>query len=186
MALNASEVRTAPSGLVYVAPLGAVEPSDPTTPMDSEYAELGYITTDGVTISPNVEQEDIMMWQSLMPVLSPITAVTLEVSFVLGQVNRDTLALFFLGEEVTDDGSVSTLNISTNPGTQERVLVVEWRDNTDDDYRLVMPRAQMTNREELQLARGSAIQLGLTFKALDDNGTAGYVLSNNEATLEAS
>lgn len=186
MAFSAAEVRTAPSGHIYVAALGAVEPTDVTTPLAGTYAELGYTTPDGVSLTPSVEQEDIMVWQSLMPVLSPITGMTLEISFVLAQLNRDTLSLYFLGEEVTDDGTTATLNLSTNPGTQERVLVVEWEDNTEDLYRLVVPRAQMTNREELQLTRGQSTNLGLSFKALDDNGIAGYLLSNNENMLEAS
>lgn len=187
MALNASEVRTAPSGHIYVAALGAPEPTDVSTPLNAAFAELGYTTPDGVTVAPSVEQEDIMVWQSLMPVLSPITGMTLEISFVLAQLNRETLGLYFLGEDFTDDGTTATLNISTNPGTQERCLVVEWTDNTETDiYRLVVPRAQMTNREELQLTRGQSTNLGLSFKALDDNGTAGYLLTNNENMMDAS
>ncbi len=186
MALNAAQVRTAPSGHIYVAALGAPEPDDVSSPLDSAYAELGYATPDGVTIAPSVEQEDIMVWQSLMPVLSPITGVTLEVSFVLAQLNPNTLSLFFFGEEFTDDGTTARLNINSNPGTQERALVVEWTDSSEDAYRLVLPRAQMTNREELALTRSDSINLGLTFAALDDGGVAGYLLSDNAGFLAAS
>lgn len=186
MAFDASQVRTAPSGRIYVGPIGAPEPSSVSETLDVVFRELGYTTPDGVTISPNVEQEDINVWQSLMPVLSPITGMTLEVSFVMAQVNKETLALFFLGEEFTDDGATARLNINSNPGSQERCLVVEWEDNIGDDYRLVLPRAQMTNREELSLTRGDSINLGLTFSALDDNGIAGYLLSNNENLMDLS
>src|SRR5690606_37680684 len=123
-------------------------------------------------------------WQSLMPVLSPITGMTLQVSFTMAQVNGATLSMFFLGEEVTDNGTVATLNITTDPGSQERVLVVEWNDNIGDGYRLVLPRAQMTNREALSLTRSDSINLGLTFSALDDNGIAGYLLSNNANLID--
>src|SRR5690554_129362 len=186
MALNAAEVRTAPSGHIYVGPLGAPEPTTIAEVLDSSFAELGYTTPDGVTIAPNVDQEDINVWQSLMPVLSPITGMTLEVSFVMAQVNRDTLSLFFLGEDWTDDGTTARLNINSNFGTQERCLIIEWEDNAGDDYRLVIPRAQMTNREELTLTRSESTNLGLSFSALDDNGIAGYLLSNNEILLEPS
>lgn len=186
MALDAGQVRTAPSGHIYVAPLGAVEPTDVESDLDAAFAELGYCTPDGVTIAPSVDQEDIGVWQALMPVLSPITGMTIEVSFVLAQINRHTMSLFFLGEEFTDDGTTARLNINSNPGTQERCLVVEWSDNTGDSYRLVLPRAQMTNREELTLARSEATGLGLTFAALDDAGIAGYILSNNPALLDES
>lgn len=186
MALNASQVRTAPSGHIYVGALGSPEPDDVSSALDSAFAELGYATPDGVTIAPSVEQEDIMVWQSLMPVLSPITGITLEISFVLAQISRPTLELFFFGEEFTDDGSIARLNINSNPGTQERCLVVEWTDSSEDAYRLVLPRAQMTNREELALTRSDSINLGLTFSALDDGGVAGYLLSDNAGLLETS
>lgn len=186
MTFAASEVRTAPSGKIFVGPLGATEPTDVTTALDAAFAELGYATPDGVTITPNVEQEDINVWQSLMPVLSPITGMTLEVAFTMAQLNQDTFSLYFLGETWTDDGTTATLNINSNPGSQERCLVVEWTDSAEDKYRLVVPRAQMTNREELALTRGDSTNLGLTFSALDDNGIAGYLLTNNENMIEPS
>lgn len=186
MAFNAAQVRTAPSGHIYVGPLGTAEPTDVTSALDPALAELGYTTPDGVTIAPSVEQEDIMVWQSLMPVLSPITGMTLEISFVLAQINPNTLSLYLLGEEFTDDGTTARLNVNSNPGSQERLLVVEWTDSSDDAYRLVVPRAQMTNREELQLTRSESINLGLTFAALDDGGLAGYLLSDNAHLLDAS
>lgn len=186
MALSAAQVRTAPSGHIYVGPIGSPEPTDTSTDLDVAYAELGYATPDGVNISPNVEQEDIMVWQTLLPVLSPITGVTLEVSFTLAQLNPDTLSLYFLGDDFTDDGTTARLDINSNPGSQERALVIEWSDNVDDDYRLVLPRAQMTNREELSLTRGDSVNLGLTFSALDSDGIAGYLLSNNSNLLDQS
>ncbi len=186
MAFNAAQVRTAPSGKIYVGPLGATEPTDVTTALDAAFAELGYATPDGVTITPNVEQEDINVWQALMPVLSPITGMTLEIEFMLAQLNEETMSLYFLGEQWSDDGTTATLNINSNPGSQERCLVVEWTDSSGDVYRLVVPRAQMTNREELTLTRGESINLGLTFSALDDNGIAGYLLTNNSNMIASS
>lgn len=186
MAQTAAQVRTAPSGHIYVGPLGATEPDDVSTPLDGAFSDLGYTTPDGVTITPNVEQEDINVWQSLMPVLSPITGMTLEVAFVMAQLNKDTLSLFFLGEEFTDDGTTATLNINANPGSQERCLVIEWTDSSGDTYRLVIPRAQMTEREELTLTRGESTNLGLTFSALDDDGIAGYLLTDNVNAMDVS
>jgi hypothetical protein len=185
MAFSAAQVRTAPSGHVHVGPLGVTEPTDVTSPLDPALVELGYTTPDGVTVTPNVEQQDIMVWQSILPVLTPITGMTLEVSFVLAQLNPDTLSLYFLGDDFTDDGVTARLNINSNPATQERALVVEWTDNVGDVNRLVIPRAQMTNREALTLTRGQSTNLGLSFKALDDDGIAGYLLSDNSNLLES-
>lgn len=185
MAFDAGQVRTAPSGHVYVGQLGTPEPDDITTALDAALKELGYCTPDGVSITPNVETEDIMVWQSLSPVLSPITGMTFEISFTLAQLNQDGLSLFFTGSTWANDGGVGRLNIDSNPGTQERLLVIEWTDNVGDDYRLVVPRAQMTNREALALTRGDSINQGITFKALDDDGLSAYLLTNNADLVPA-
>ncbi len=186
MALTASNVRTAPSGHIHVGPIGTPEPDDITTALDAALKELGYATPDGVSITPNVESDDIMVWQSLSPVLSPITGMTFEISFTIAELNQDALSLFFTGSDWTNDGGVGRLDIDSNPGTQERLLVVEWVDNAGDTYRLVVPRAQMTNREALALTRGDSTNLGLTFKALDDDGVAAYLLTDNAALIPAS
>jgi hypothetical protein len=112
--------------------------------------------------------------------------MTFELSFTVAELNKAALGLYFAGSEFTNDGGVGRLDISSNPGTQERLLVVTWSDNTGDTYRLVVPRAQMTNREAMQLVRGDSINAGLTFKALDDDGIAAYLLTDNEILIPAS
>lgn len=186
MALTASNVRTAPSGHVWVGPIGTPEPDDIETALDAALKELGYLTPDGVSITPQVDSEDIMVWQSLSPVLSPITGMTFELSMTVAELNQDGLSLFFTGSEFVNDGGVGRLDISSNPGTQERLLVIEWVDNTGDNYRLVVPRAQMTNRDALALTRGDSVNQGITFKALDSDGLSAYLLTDNAALIPAS
>lgn len=186
MALDSTEVRTAPSGHIYVGPIGTAEPDDIDTPLDAALKELGYTTPYGVSITPNVETEDINVWQSLAAVLSPITGMTFEVSTTLAQLNQDTVSLYFTGSAWQNSSGVGRLDISSNPGTQERLMVIEWTDNWNDDYRLVIPRAQMTNREAMKLVRGASTNLGITFKALDDGGVSAYLLTNNSDLIPAS
>lgn len=186
MALTASNVRTAPSGHVWVADIGTPEPDDIETALNAAFAELGYLTPDGVSITPQVDSEDIMVWQSLAPVSSPITGMTFELSMTLAELNRDGLSLFFAGSQWTNDGGVGRLDIDSNPGTQERILVVEWQDDHQDNYRLVVPRAQMTNRDALALTRGDPINQGITFKALDSDGLSAYILTDNAVLIPGS
>lgn len=186
MAQSAAQVRTAPSGDVYVGPLGTTEPDDVDTALHANLKNLGYCTPDGVSITPQVDSEDIMVWQSLAPVLSPITGMSFEISFTLAQLNQDGLSLFFTGSTWVNDGGTGRLDIDSNPGTQERLLVVEWTDNALDKYRLVVPRAQMTNREALALTRGDSINQGITFKALDSEGVSAYLLTDNTDLIPAS
>lgn len=184
--MDATKVRTAPSGKVWVGAIGTVEPDDATTALDAALKELGYLTPDGVSITPSVETEAINVWQSLLPVLNPITGMSLEVSFTLAELNQDGLSLFFNGSEWANDAGTGRLDIDSNPGTQERLLVIEWTDNAGDAYRLVVPRAQMTNREAMALARGESTNQGITFSALDDDGIAAYLLTNNADLIPSS
>jgi len=186
MALSAAAVRTAPSGHIFVAPTGTAEPDDITTPLDAALLEFGYATPDGVSLTPNVEVEDIMAWQTVAPILSMITGFVFEISFTLMELNQVVTSAFFAGSEWTNSAGVGRLDISSNPGTQERLLVIEWTDNQGYDYRLVVPRAQMTNREAMNLVRGDSTNSGLTFKALDDDGVTGYLLTNNPLLIPAS
>lgn len=185
MAITTGNVRTAPSGNVWLGPLGTPEPATPTDALDAALFDLGCLTPDGVSITPNVESEDIMIWQSLSPVLSPITGFVFEISFTMAEVNQKGLGEFFAGSTWTNSGGAGRLDIDSNPGTQERLLVVEWVDNREYNYRLVVPRAQMTNREAMNLVRGDSINSGLSLKALDDDGIAAYILSNNPALIPA-
>ena len=51
MAIDASEVRVAGYGHIYVAPEGTDLPTDVDTAMTADWVDLGYATTDGVTFT---------------------------------------------------------------------------------------------------------------------------------------
>ena len=49
-------------GSVYRAPLGTPVPTDATTPLDSVFKNLGYISEDGVTNSNSPSVDQIKAW----------------------------------------------------------------------------------------------------------------------------
>jgi len=186
MAFVTEEVRLAPSGKVYVAAVGSPEPVGVVDVMDPTWAELGYITEDGVSLTPSVDTNDIRVWQSLQAIKTPITGVEFEVNFVPAQFNQDTLSLYFLGNQWENSGGVARLEVSNSPGTQERSLCVEWEDDEGDLNRLVVPRAQITDREALNLQRSELLGLGVTFRALTGpDGYTAVLLSSNADLIPA-
>lgn len=186
MAIDQTEVRLAPFGNVYVAPTGTVLPTNATMALNAAFVSLGYIDEDGVTISPNVELTDIMMWQSATPVKTTLDTVTFEVQFNMGQVNKDTWSLFFFVANWANNFGQAKLIVPTNPGSQEKSLIVAWNDDLGDDVRLVIPTAVLAEREALQLTRSTAQITGVTFRALDSNGTLAYVYSDNPDLVPSS
>lgn len=175
-----SQVRLAPDGRVLVAPLGTVEPTDVTTAFNASFKELGWVTEDGVSVTPSVDTNDIMMWQSITPVKRPITGMGLEISMTLGSHNRRTLELYFLNASVTNASGIARLETPNAPVSQDVMLAVEWTDDEGDVSRLIFPRVTMTDREAITLQRSEAVGLGLTFSSLaGPDGYSAVLLSNN-------
>ncbi|MFC6021509.1 hypothetical protein ACFP2T_35740 [Plantactinospora solaniradicis] len=175
-----AEVRLAPDGRVLVAPVGTAEPVSVAATFDPAWAELGWVTEDGVTVTPSVDTNDVNMWQSITPVKRPLTGMGLEVSVPLGSFNRSTLGLYFLNSEWTTVGSNGRLEMPNAPVSQEVALAVEWEDDEGDLNRLIFPRATMTDRDALNLVRADAITLGLTFSTLaGPDGYSAVLLTNN-------
>lgn len=179
-----TQVRLAPDGRVLVAPLGTVEPVDTTASFNAAFKELGWVTEDGVSVTPSVDTNDVMMWQSVTPVKRPITGMGLEVSMALASHNKDVLGAYFLNSTVTNVTGTARLEMKNAPVSQEKMLAIEWTDDEGDVNRLILPRVTMTDRDAITLQRSDALAYGITFSALA--GPAGYsavLLTNNTDLL---
>lgn len=179
MANDSEEVRLAPDGSVFVAPIGTTLPTTATMALNAAFDELGYIDEDGVSLTPSVDFTDIMMWQSQTPVKTTLDTLNFEIQFNMGQVNITTWELFFFNETFTNSFGQAAMEISSNSPSQERALIVQWTDDEGDQTRLVVPRAVLTDRESLQLVRNSAQITGITFRCLDSSGVLAYLYSEN-------
>jgi hypothetical protein len=154
--------------------------------INAGFKELGYIDEQGVTISPDVNLKDLMMWQSAMPVKTALDSVKFSIKFNLGQTNYDTWGLYFFNTTVVNSFGAASLTIPSNPPSQERALIVEWEDDEDDVSRLVLPTTVIDKRDSLKLVRKDAQILGIEMRALDTSGVLAYLYSDNSALLPAS
>lgn len=186
MPIDQTEVRLAPFGNVYVAPIGTALPTNATMALNAAFKSLGYIDEDGVSLTPGVELTDIMMWQSAVPVKTTLDTVTFEVQFNMGQVNTTTWGLYFFNTTWVNNFGQGKLTVPSSPGTQEKALIIEWDDDLGDTVRLVLPTAVLADREALQLVRNGAQLTGVTFRALDNSGNLAFVYSDNPDLVPAS
>lgn len=183
-AYDPSQVRLAPDGKVLVAPLSSTEPVNVTTPFAAAWVELGWVTEDGVSVTPSVDTNDIMMWQSINPVKRPITGMGLEISMTLGSHSKKTFEMYLLNGTTTNVTGTARLEVKNAPAAQDVALAVEWTDDEGDISRLIFPRVTMTDREAITLQRSEAVGLGLTFSSLaGPNGYSAVLLSNNTDLL---
>lgn len=180
MALDSTEVRFAPSGSFSFAPEGTTLPSDINDVLDNAFNDVGYIDEEGVSMTPSEDWNDIRMWQSVLPVKKALQEASFELAFSMGQVNVPTTEMFFNSTWSSVGGGGSRLNLPSNPTQVVRACVLDWTDDEGDAYRLVIPRAMLTNREAVQLQRSEAKLFGVTLEALDAPGSLfGYLLTDN-------
>lgn len=174
MALVQSEVRVAGTGKVWINPdaTAADLPDDLTDPLLDPWAELGYVTTDGVTFTLSRETTDLNAWQGdKIRVLT--TAEPMTVEFALMQSNPDVLAAAIGGGTFVTATGVTTFTPPPKGTNTERALCIDF---TDGDpaaggvtYRYVIPRAQIDADVAFQLQRADSLNYPLTFGVLDND-----------------
>ena len=58
MTVNGTQVRLAPNGAISVAPYGTTLPTDESMALNVAFKDLGYASTEGVTLTPGVSTTD--------------------------------------------------------------------------------------------------------------------------------
>ena len=186
MAKDADQVVVGANGSVYVAPVGTALPADSDTALAAAYVELGYVNEDGVTFSDSKTKDNIPAWQSLRPLRKVVTDASTTASFGLLQWNAATLRLAFGGGAVTEPVEASGEFRYEPPAPEAvdpRTMVIEWADG-DNDYRLVIPRGEVTEGVETNVTRTSASGLPITFESTPDDGQLPWFLLTNDPAFD--
>lgn len=182
MALDADEVVIGSNGNVYVAPVGSAGPTDPTTDLDAAFLDLGFLSEDGVTITPGLSVGDVMGWQNKYPLRRFEESRSLEVSFTMLQWNETTLPFALGGGAVATATSVHTYTPPTAGSLDERAMVIEWQDG-DKLYRMHILRGMVTELGDFTLARTEASGLSVTFSVLAESGVAPFTVISDDPAL---
>jgi hypothetical protein len=161
VANDADETYVAGDGHIYVAPYGTPLPSDFNDVLDAAFIDMGYLTTDGFRMTPDLSSTDFFVWQSRNPVRTVVESdvVTLSLDFV--QANEETAKLYFGGGSFT--GTVYTP--PTAGETDERSLVADVFDGTRQ-LRFWFPKVTRSASRELAFQRSAMSQFGLDLKVL--------------------
>lgn len=186
------KIRFAPDGMLYIAPTGSglvlpTDVGDGETP-PSGYKALGYVTEDGVTLTPAIEVTPHPAWQSAAPVLYNVDSASFQLQATLMEASKLVTETFFGAEweEVMEDvGGTPTptgeyrLNLASLPELKEFSIVVDWRQGTHL-WRCVIERAMVSERGSITLQRTQSQNFELTIDAMDSSGRLGYVLTNED------
>lgn len=175
MAQLADEVRVAVTGAIYTAPLGTTLPTDATSPLNMAFTELGFVSEDGVVESQSTDTTDIKAWQNGTIVRKVQTSHDLTYAFTLIQSNDDTRGVSYGDDAITAPGSVEVTG--TQPANHSWVVDVVDGDNL---IRIVLPAAQVTDRDDVTYANGDAIAYGVTITAYpDDDAVKAYIYTDD-------
>ena len=188
MAKDATRVRVALNGNIWVADEGATLPTDVDTAPATGWADLGYTTDDGVTFTIGKETETIMGWQSADPLRTLVTSEPKTVAFTLRQLGADEITAT-LGGAITESEAGSG-NFRWEPGepgdVPVKMLLVDFVDGTNK-YRFGFRRAQQLGESEIALVRTDAVNLPNEWSVLAASGSEKpwFIDSNDPAFTPA-
>jgi hypothetical protein len=183
MSANSDQVVVGAAGRVYVAPVGTTLPTSPTATLDSAFADLGYVSEEGVTLAFAVTTEDVIAWQTSFPIRRIGTGFEGSASFTLLQFNADTVAVAFGGGAVTEPTpGVYKYTPPAASDVAEYAAVIEWADGLKD-YRWVINRCTVSDGVETNIVRNAAASLPISLSVLGDDGQDPWYLLTNDPAL---
>ncbi|MFC0039321.1 phage tail protein [Actinomadura rayongensis] len=175
---NATEIRVAGTGHVFIAPKNT-DLAVPDAPLAADWKNLGYTTNDGIKFTKKDKLDPVDVWQSSAAVRFLQSDRDLTVKFQLMQINADTLP-FFMGEgqhPLTPTDGVLRYDISASPQPVEFALAVQFTDGGSMN-RFYIPRAVVTETDEVQFAKTAPVKLGVTVNAIASDAVPSLPLAS--------
>ncbi len=139
-----------PGGAVYWAPLGTDLPTNAKDSLSDAFVNLGYVTSDGLTISDAEETNEIEAWGP-ETVMTSQSSYGVNATFNLLETSRVTVLQFVYGKDnvkVNEDGSLRWRN--TGSQLPRGVLVVDTLQNNGGEqpriHRHILGDCQFVDR----------------------------------------
>lgn len=177
-------IRKSLQGAAIVAPFSAAAITSITTGAESGlielpagYKDVGWLTSDGVTVSSAITTSDITAWGTVYPVRSDITKRTTTIKIVAQETNAVTVGLYSgkaTSAMVPDPTTGEVWNeLPLIPANIYYRLITIGVDTTDDGEFYVgkfFPRVKVTDLDDQAFADGDDPLLrGLTFTTYPDS-----------------
>lgn len=193
MALNAKNVLTGGpdqalgTGAILSAPLGTTLPTTAVDTLDAAFADCGYISEDGLVLSPAYSTADIRDWSgSLVRRIKESFDGTLQWSHL--ETNEKSLENVFGANAVTATaataGHGNQLAVAVNgdlPGAKSWVFKIK---DGDAKVLIVAPNAEVTGLEDVSLKNSEAIVWGVTLSCYPDStGNSLYIYTDDGQTV---
>lgn len=182
---NADEIAVGANGTLWLADVGAAEPSSISDPMDAgDWTDTGYLSEAGVQISPKMTTKSVRAWQSFYDLRRIVDAREFMLKFTLQQFNDTSLKLSLGGGDIIEDAPGEFRYVPPEAGTiDEKALCVEWVDG-DKNYRLFLPRGMNEQAGAFDIVRTKEIGLPIEFGVLGTDGVDPFFLQTDDPGFE--
>lgn len=168
MALDSDNVRVAVSGAVYVAPTGTTGPTTSSSALDIAFADLGYVSADGITENIDRTTNQIRAWQNGSLVREVTSEGTYSVELTFIETSEAVLELYY-GTDQT--GGAFDIDPTSTGGRKSFVIDVIDGNIVERTY---IPAGEITAVGQRTLASGEAIGYQVTITAYADTGSTTF------------
>lgn len=171
MANTKAYVSAGKGGKAYIADLGTTLPTDATTALAAGFADLGYVSEDGVVNANTPESEEIKAWGGDV-VLLPLTSKTdtFQATFI-ESLNVDVLKMVYGEDNVSGDLTNGISIEATTDDLEAKSFVFEVIMTGGVAKRIVIPQGKITEIGEITYIDNNAVGYPVTITAMATSGT---------------
>lgn len=161
---NVSFGKPKTTGALFVAPAGTTVPTDASSALDPAFANLGYVSDEGLVNGIETDVEDVFAWGG-DNVLSDQTTFMEMFTFNLIETNVEVAKLYYGEDNVTVDGENITIRVNSAT-LPEIVFVAELVLTGGRVKRIVVERGRIADRSaEISYVDGEPVAYPINLKA---------------------
>lgn len=177
MAVDIDLIRAYTDGLVAVSDFQVVNATLPTNAsdaLDSDFTEVGAISSDGITEATEQDRTDFFIWQNNTLARRVPGQFTKTFTFAAAETSLVTVGVQFPGSTITQTSE--GLSVAEKPPvTDIRNWVLHGIDGATRALRLVIPRGEVTERGEVVWSGENVTVYEWTLSCyVDSNGNIAY------------
>ncbi len=175
------------TGAILSAPVGTALPTDARSALDAAFRDSGYVSKDGVKLSPDYSTTEITDWSGAV-VRRVLESFDGTISWQHIQFDADSMRNAFGDENVVVTPATATHGeqIALKLGShlpEPRSWVLKMKDG-DNLVRIVVPNGQVTDVDEMEFSATAAIPLPVTLSCYPDaSGESIYIYTDDGVTV---
>lgn len=156
------------AGAIAVAPVNTAAPTDATTALAAAFKKLGYVSKEGVTNANGPTSESVTAWGG-DTVLDDQTAKPDTFKFTLIEALNVEVLKFVYGDKNVTGTLQEGITVKANKAEGAQRMIVVDMILKDAVKRIVIPRAKVTEVDEIVYQEGKAIGYGTKVTAYPDS-----------------